>query len=324
MTRLFEARPFLVTEVGSNHLGLSDCLESIAKAAKCGADACKFQLFDGAALYGRPDLAPKGSIDPLWLPKLREKADACGIELGVTAFSPELVKAVDPYVGWHKVASSDCAWPQMLDAVAATGKPIIISFGAHGVADTMAALQTLAHHGRAVGEHVVPMYCAAAYPSRRHEPYLLRDMQQAVGGPVGFSDHSQDVYSAPVVAAREFGAIVLEKHVTFIDADTPDRPHSLDADGFKLMVDTIRGKRVPTLGPSPEEKAMVLRHNRRLIATRDIAQGETLRYGENFGAYRSLEDDYRGLSPWAWEAVEGKRATKAIARGKGVGPGDFE
>jgi len=330
VTRLFEVRPYIIAEIGSNWLTLSDCLESIAKAKMVGADAVKFQAFSHEALYGWDDrkLDALGSVERhqlqlTWLPKLREKADACGIELGVTAFSPELVAAVDPYVGWHKVASSDCAWPQLLEAVRRTGKPVVISFGAHGRVDVEEALRRLE------GTPRVAMYCVAAYPAY-HVDLAAGELFYEILPPyrpdepvgVGFSDHSLGTGLALEAASQ--GCTVIEKHVTFIDADTPDRPHSLDADGFKLMVDTIRGKRVPTLGPTPEERAMVLRHNRRLIATRDVAQGETLRYGENFGAYRSLEDDYRGLSPWAWEQVEGKRATKAIARGKGVGPGDFE
>ena len=68
---------------------------------------------------------------------------------------------------------------------------------------------------------------------------------------------------------------------------------------------------------------MYLRHNRRLIATCDIAVGETLTYGVNYGAYRSLKDDTRGLSPFDWERVEGRAASVSIAQGDSIGEGDF-
>ena len=69
---------------------------------------------------------------------------------------------------------------------------------------------------------------------------------------------------------------------------------------------------------------MYLRHNRRLIATKDVSPGETLQYGVNYGAYRSLEDDIKGLTPLVWGVVEGRAATVQIRRGSGIGPEDFK
>ncbi len=60
---------------------------------------------------------------------------------------------------------------------------------------------------------------------------------------------------------------------------------------------------------------------------KDIKVGETLVYGENYGAYRALEDDDHGMTPFLWNhrqwGPEGKAAVKAITKGKGLGPGDF-
>lgn len=322
MTRLFEARPYIIAEVGSNWRDLRDCVESIGIAKACGADAVKFQAFTGKALYG---IEPPGGWNfstelPLaWLPKLKEKADACDIDLGVTAFSPELVEAVDPYVPWHKVASSDCTWPQLLEAVARTGKPVLLSTGATHVQDITAAI----HHVRD-GDGVVALYCVASYPASFVDLHVMcRLLDETPAHFVGFSDHTLG-YSMAVEAARR-GATVIEKHFTaFPDLDTPDRPHSLTPDEMKRMVDALRGKTQPTIGPTPEERDMLLRHNRRLVATQDIPPGGILTYGETFGAYRSLVDDARGLTPFAWASVEGKKATRAIGRGEGIGPGDFE
>ncbi len=332
MTRLFEAKPFIIAEVGSNWTNFEQANDSIAMAKQCGADAVKFQAFSHSALFGLPyadwgdgtGSTMQGELPLAWLPKLKEKADACGIEFMCTAFSPELVAAVDPFVEVHKIASSDLSHVHLLKAVAKTGKPIILSTGASSRGDISLALATL---GEAASRTVL-MYCNAAYPSRWHNLYLMRELQAATGRPVGLSDHSLDVIFAPLAAHREFGAVVIEKHFTaFPDLDTPDRGHSLTVDEFKVMVDYIRGKRDSGgFNPTSEERAMVLRHNRRLIATQDIASGTKLKYGENFGAYRSLEDDMHGLTPFVLEmekTPEGKRATKAIARGKGIGPGDF-
>lgn len=332
MTRLFEAKPWIVAECGSNWETLSHCLQSIALAKNCGADAVKFQAFSVEALYGYRLEVREGVIEsephrlPLeWLPKLREKADACGIELMVTAFSPELVEAVDPFVSVHKVASSDLSYPQLLEAVAKTGKPILLSTGASSRGDIQLAVNTLHQTAGLMHESFILMYCVSAYPARTVNLEMLNVLFDAFPTClVGFSDHTTDILGAPLAAARNIHCQVVEKHFTaFPELCTPDRPHSLTSDEFKIMVDHIRGHRKPVIGPTPEERDMILRHNRRLIATKYIREGDVLRYGVNYGAYRSLKDDDRGLSPFAWTHVEGKQATVCINRGEGIGPQDF-
>ena len=324
MTRLFDAKPFIVAEVGSNWQTLQHCLDSVTQAKLCGADAVKFQAYDYEALYGvdyADDMTGQLPLD--WLPPLKAQADLVGIEFMCTAFSPELVAVVDPYVTVHKVASSDLCYPQLLEAVAKCGKPVLLSTGAASEADIGRALDILDDHDA----DTTLLYCVASYPARTVDLRMMEELERRFDITVGFSDHTTDILGAPIVACA-WGAVVLEKHVTFFeDLDTPDRPHSLTGEEFKLMVDHIRGTREPVIGPTSEEKAMVLRHRRRLIATTDVVIGEILRYGENYGAYRALEDDDHGLTPFLWNheqwGPEGKAALKAITKGKGVGPGDF-
>jgi sialic acid synthase SpsE len=325
---------FIIAEVGSNWTSLQDCMTSISMAKKCGADAVKFQAFNRKALYGFDDRPHVGeslavTIDkqvgvdypdepwilPLaWLPQLKEKADACGIEFMCTAFSPELVKAVDPYVKRHKVASSDLSYVELLKAVKKTGKPVLLSVGASGMADIKAALGIL--HG----SDVTILYCVANYPCRDVNLFTIDELGEAFPEyDVGFSDHTTDIIYAPLAAVRHHGATVIEKHFTVLpDTDTPDRPHSLTVDEFKTMVDYIRGNKSAQIGPTPSEKDMVLRHNRRLLATQNVAVGEPLKYGVNYGAYRSLVEDASGLSPFAASRVEGCLSKKEIRVGEPI------
>jgi len=316
---------FVIAEVGSSWNTLTDCLNSISAAKACGADACKFQLFDEVALYGAGYSVPTFGADvkhpflpPAWLPHLKEKCAAVGIELMVTAFSPEFVEVVDPYVKRHKVASSDLTYPQLLEAVAKTGKPVILSCGASSRGDISGAMACL-------NNRATLLYCNAAYPSRWHDLRGI-DRLRNWGGPtiaVGFSDHTRDVIYAPWAAVHTHGATVIEKHFQVVPGDFPDTPHSLNVDEFQAMVKAIRGTDNPLIAPTSEEKPMLLRHNRRLIATRHIEAGQPFKYGVNYGAYRSLKDDSKGLTPFAWQHVDNCTAKVALQPGDSIGPGDL-
>lgn len=307
--------PFIIAEVGSNWQTFEDCKNSVALAKAVGADAVKFQIFTPEALYGMNCIDIK-SLPAEWLPKLKEKAEACGIEFMCTAFSPELYDVVDPFVRIHKIASAEACHLRILEKVKSYGKPVILSTGAKGEADIKAALSVLGD------TPTILMYCVAAYPARVVNLELLPMLASTYGKPVGYSDHTTDALVVPDYAVSK-GACVIEKHVTFIEAATPDSPHSLNADEFKLMVQRLRRAPISAIGPTPEELGMVNRHNRRLIATRDIQPQEMLQEGVNFGIYRSLKDDTHALHPFAIQTANGAFTTKAIKAGDGIGPGDY-
>lgn len=308
---------YVVAEVGSNWSSLSDCVESISAAKSAGADCVKFQAFTAEALLG-PNAKPMGHVLPLeWLPNLKMKATACSIDLACTAFSPELVAAVEPYVDWHKVASSDMGWPQLLDACIASPKRLVISTGGASHTDMVRTLQYCTDRGTSP----TLLYCVSAYPARTTDFDAMSNMSK-VHGLWGISDHSTEVFSIPL-EAQKYGASVLEKHFTaFPELHSPDRPHSLTAAEFKRMTMRLEDKAEP-MQPSYEEVDMLLRHRRRLVATRDIPQGERFIYGANYGAYRVVLADMKGLGAMDWQSAEGMEASRPILKGQPIGPGDL-
>lgn len=309
---------YIIAEVGSNYKSFDDAKDSIAMAKNCGADAVKFQMFTHEDLYGPQHTCITESNIKAWLPKLKAKADACKIDLMCTAFSPEGLRYVDQFVKAHKIASCELNYAQLLKAAKDTGKHVYLSVGAATWGDIAKALDIL---GR---ENTTLLYCSVEYPSRWHNLRIINTLRDRFGVNVGFSDHSFDLYSA-VTASHVHGASVIEKHFKLRDdLSTPDSAHSLSSEQFLYMVELIRDRNAVMKMPNPGERAAVLRHKRRLVATRDIAKDETLEFDKNFGCYRVLEDDVNGMNGFDWEIVNGSRAKAPIRQGATIGPGNIE
>ena len=307
----------IICEVGSNWSTYDHCVDSISTAYACGANAVKFQLYEHKALYGFKQTPFKvdmpGTLPVAWLPKLSRKAKTIGIQFMCSAFSPELLKEVDPYVETHKVASAELTHKRLLQAINATGKPVILSTGASGLADIGMALEHLKDC------KVTILYCVASYPARYVNFDRLHELTKEFGQgyTYGFSDHTTDVAIIPV-KAWHLGATVIEKHVNFVGATGPDSPHSLNTDEFKLMVKALRGEDLPMMNNS--EHDMYVKHNRRLVAIQDIRLGDTFQEGINFGIFRSLHPETSALSPWVIDKVVGKVSKKEIKAGQGIEP----
>jgi sialic acid synthase SpsE len=297
-------------------------------AKNCGADAVKFQMFTPKDLYGLNQdwiVEKNGVLNWGWLPKLRIEADAHGIELMCTAFSPEGVDYVDQFVKRHKIASAELSHLPLLERVRATNKPVLVSTGGSSLKDIRLALAALG------GLDVTLLYCVSAYPASDVNLYginMLRKEFWPEGRPdrgvsVGYSCHTADI-STPVSAVHNHQAAVIEKHFKLRDMPTPDNDHALDPQRFKLMVRQIRSNPIDhVIFPSQQELDMGLKHNRRLICTSDISAGQALDYGKNYGVYRSLKEDRHGITGFAYQLVNQKVATKDLKPGDPIGPGDF-
>lgn len=311
--------PYIIAEVGSNWTNLEDCLLSIRAAQACGADAVKFQIFDDMALYGYPNPwhDKKYNLPEKWLPILKYEADFYKIDFMCSAFSPELAKAVDPFVKVHKVASCEMYHTRLLETLNSLGRPVILSTAASTEADVTLALRYL----RSVDTCL--MYCVGAYPAKMIDLRNIRLLHD-LNGMAGYSDHSLDVATIPTLAVS-FGAQIIEKHFTAIGGNTPDSGHSLNLREFKMMVESLRGNEPPAyLGPQPDELDIIMKHKRRLKVIAPIKAGETLKEGINYGAFRSLKDDQLALNPLtSIDSVNGFVVTKDLESGDPVSPEAF-
>lgn len=137
-----------------------------------------------------------------------------------------------------KVASRDLTNLPLLEVMAETKIPMILSTGMAGKKELDDALETITKYH----SHISILHCVSQYPTHPDNlnlktiAYLLKNYPQYT---IGFSDHTIGI-SAPSVAVG-MGAKIIEKHIT-IDRNMKgtDQPGSLGPDGVNRMVRDIR------------------------------------------------------------------------------------
>jgi sialic acid synthase SpsE len=200
----------IIVEIGQNHNGDMKVAKELIHAAKeNGGDVAKFQLFDAKALFPTKeqgnewfDYNCKTELSKDNIQELKAECDKVGIEFMSSAFDPERVGWLEKIgVRRHKVASRSIKDKAMLDAVTATGKPIIASLGLW----TEAGFPKISTKGG-----VSYLYCVCKYPT----PLVDLHFEDVEFGKdyAGFSDHTIGL-SAPVAAIAR-GARIIEKHFT--------------------------------------------------------------------------------------------------------------
>ena len=271
--------PFIVAEVGGNHLGDSQrALDLIVAAHHAGADAVKFQCFeaeqmaDAGKVIERGPWAGRNMVDLYWethtpkhwFPKLFAGARACGMVPFASVFHPDdvdfmLTLGCDIF----KISSFEITDTNLIAYAASKGKPLIISTGMATFEEIEQACDA-AFEGSPgpAGVNVTLLKCTSAYPATAAEANLatMKAMQERLiwlGAPdFGLSDHTLGLGVA--AAATALGASVIEKHLTIRRSDGgPDASFSLEPEEFRQMVDTCREAAQAVgevrYGPTPAE-----------------------------------------------------------------------
>ncbi len=340
---------FIIAEAGSNwsvdgeEKSLQRAKKMIDSAAEAGVDAVKFQTFRSEALYVKNagssgylsdagltedihEILKRNEMPYGMIPKLADYCESCGVEFMSSVFSPEDFKAVDPFVKRHKLASYEISHTHLIELMAKSGKPLIMSTGCSNLNEIAWAVDIYRRNG---GRNLTLMQCTAKYPASIDCLNLqaIRSLKKRFHSDVGLSDHSQNPVIGPV-AAVALGAAAIEKHFTLDRTlQGPDHAFSLEPDELRLMVKMIR-KTEQAMGSGvkdvlPEERELYDYARRWLQATKAIAPGDFLLEDGNFAILRPGSMP-RGAHPMYIPEIEGKKAIKSIAEGEGVTPQDVE
>ena len=236
-------KPLVIAEVAQAHDGsLGAAHAFIDVAAECGADAIKFQThiadaestldeqfrvrfsFEDETRYGywqRMEFTAEQ-----WAGLARHAREK-GLLFLSSAFSLEAVELLRKLdmPAW-KVASGEIRNTELLDAMADTGQPLLLSSGMSSLDDLDEAMDYLG--GKVSRLQLGIFQCTTRYPTPYEEVGLnvLEEMKARYGVPVGLSDHSGN--SLPSIAAMTLGASMVEVHIAFHEGQFgPDTVASL-------------------------------------------------------------------------------------------------
>jgi sialic acid synthase SpsE len=290
----------VIAEAGANHnRDLNTALRLIEVAAEAHADAVKFQTYTAEGLYSRrtPDikyLKDKGLVGEHesvwelikrveipweWHADLARHAAENGIAFFSTPFEEAAVDVLEAVnVPAYKIASYEVNHLPLIERVARTGKPMLISTGMASLGDIERALDTAAEAG---AHDLLVMHCAVNYPPLFEDLNLraITTLRRAFAIPIGWSDHTPG-HTADVVAVT-LGACAIEKHFTLSrDQAGPDHTFALEPDELGGMVTAIREAEA-ALGSSvkrvTEAESDLYRLARRsIVAARRIPAGSEL------------------------------------------------
>ena len=291
--------PFIIAEMSGNHnQSLDRALELVEAATKSGAHALKLQtytadtmtldlkerefwisdpnsLWEGNSLY---ELYQKAHTPWEWHEPIFNRCHELGIIAFSTPFDATSVDFLESLnVPCYKIASFENTDLPLIQKVAKTGKPMIISTGMASIAELDETVRTARESGC---KDLILLKCTSSYPASpsntnlRTIPHLrnLFDVQ------VGLSDHTMGIGAA--VASVAIGATVIEKHFTLSRAEGGvDSAFSMEpAELAQLVIETDRAHQALgqiRYGPTEAEMAS-LQYRRSLYTTQDMKKGDRL------------------------------------------------
>jgi pseudaminic acid synthase len=327
---------YVIAELSANHNQRFEQAVKIIRAAKdAGADAVKLQTYTPDTITiasNRPEFRIEGTIwdgrnlhdlyaeayTPWeWQPRLKQVANDLGLDLFSSPFDASAVDFLEKMnIPAYKLASFELVDIPLIQKIARTGKPMIMSTGMATLEEIEEAVTTARQAG---ANQIALLKCTSSYPAPAEEMNLrtIPELSRRFRVPVGLSDHTLSDHSMGIavpVAAVALGACIIEKHLTLTrSAPGPDSAFSLEPHEFKAMLEAVRVAEKALGGVHfgvGANEARSRAHRRSLFVVQDVKRGELLT-AENV---RSIRPGH-GLHTRHLEEVLGRPAAQDIARG---------
>lgn len=325
----------IIAEIGSVHDGSFGNAKNLIKAAKeSGANLVKFQIHipEAETLKNAPtpsyfkkeprwDYFKRTAFSESQWKELKKYTEDLGIEFLASSFSIEAAKLLERIgVKRHKVPSGEATNLPLLEFLAKTKKPILLSSGMSNWQELDRAVKTILKYN----SKLTVLRCTSEYPCSYEKVGLnvMVEMKKRYNLPVGLSDHTLTNYAA--FAATVLGTSVIEKHFTLSrKMYGSDAVHSLEPDEFKDLVEGIKAIEIMSKSKVNKNdissfKEMKKVFEKSIVTLVNIPKGKKIT-SEMLG----LKKPGTGFPAIYLPKIIGKRAKKFLKANKILKKGDF-
>jgi N-acetylneuraminate synthase len=333
------APAIIIGEIGNNHNGsLALAKKLVDHCVDAGANFAKFQMRHLPSLYRNAgnasdhseDLGSQYVLDLLSRNQLSDEQmfevfDYCKerqIQPLCTPWDLESLRVLERYgMLAYKIASADLTNHELLEAAAATGKPLIVSTGMSREQEISEAVAVLQRGGA----NYVLLHCNAAYPAPFKDINLrfLKRLKELGDCPVGYSGHERGYHV--VIAAVATGACVIEKHIT-VDRTMEGNDHrvSLLPSEFADMVTAVR-ELEEALGSGGDRQMSQGEMMNRTVLAKSLIINRPLKAGQIIADEMiEVRSPGKGLQPNQRSKLVGLRAKRDFQPGDFFYPSDLD
>jgi N-acetylneuraminate synthase len=332
---------FIIAEAGVNHNGrLNLALKLVDAALEAGADAVKFQTFKAEQVVTEKGVM--ANYQKVNLGKVESQHEMLKkLELQEKFYEPIIKRCKEkniiflstPHGGVEsvdflcslgieafKVGSGDLTNYLLLNRLAKTGKPLILSSGMATLTEIIGAVNFIKSRGC---KKLAILHCTTNYPCLAEEVNMasMVTMMENLDIPVGYSDHTQGICAA--IMAITLGATIYECHFT-IDKKLPGPDHvaSASSEELKDRINAIRTVK-KMMGrdrkkPTESEKKLINVVRRSLVSAGDLPMGHKLTL-EDLEAKRPGD----GVSPSEYEKFLGKTIKSNLQKDQQIQKSDI-
>ena len=325
--------PFIIAELSGNHKGsLARALKIIDKAKEAGASAIKLQTFDlnemtinfkskdfiindkSSPWYKKNlyQLYKKAQTPRSWHKKIFKYSKKIGIICFSSVFDLKSLAFLEKLnAPAYKIASFENNHFPLIEKVAATKKPVIISTGMARIDEIKEIVKIFKLKNN---NNFALLKCTSSYPTNPKESNIIaiETLNKKFRCEVGLSDHTEGIGAS--VASIAVGASIIEKHIVLKKNDgSVDEAFSLSPLEFKNLVNEANnawlslGKKY--LGPTKNEKN-TLKFRRSIYVIKNSKKGDTLS-NKNI---KIIRPSY-GLHPKFFSRLIGKKFKKTVRKG---------
>tara|TARA_B110000444_G_scaffold261279_1_gene312298 strand:- start:4769 stop:5800 length:1032 start_codon:yes stop_codon:yes gene_type:complete len=334
MINKVQKKPFFIAEISANHCGSILIAKKLIKCAKVnGADAVKLQTYTADTMtikssseifkiktglwknYTLWDLYNEAHTPLKWHKELFYYAKKIGIKIFSTPFDETSVDFLEKLnCPLYKVSSFEMTDLPLIEKIAKTKKPIIISTGMASIDEIEETFVVAKKYGSG---DITLLYCVSNYPSKNSDFNLnnINILKNKFDCKVGLSDHSKDIEIAKAAIAS--GAEVIEKHIAYENQTKGlDVEFSLKGKEIRLFrkaIDdtySLLGKKY-FYRSKEEQKNKIYR--RSIFAVKNVKEGEKLTTA-NIKRIRPGN----GIEPKYYNTILGKKSPFNIKAGSPI------